>query len=972
MAVIPGNTILQSDMAALAALANSKGTLPNYLIPGNASSGTAAYSFSDYTTWAANTYFSVGQIIRVAVGNFQVVNVAGTTGATPPTWSATIGNTTTDNGVTWQCVKVAWLSELNRLRGNLNSAITQMQFDAGKLSVSGPWPISGPAWSNHQQWFWYEDTGGAVTVTVSCGFSGSSSGRFGTTIVYNHVVNSSGSWPSYTPIDELDLRTFTIPDPANPGTLTYRDCLYATFKEYSIIIGGSLPAPLTGTFYVAIPISSGKTVVQNYAGSTTTTADPTDPTTLVSLDASTNFPGTFSKRVCNGADSLLLFLQWDVNQTVNPGRYDIRLIFNTNGNDSTIVTDGGLTTTVIQPTRLSLFNYESGKGVLLGVASITWGTPSSGVYPYPTIGGGVASINFVFNTPVAADGIDNAKNLFKIALFDLDTPEGIFSSGIYSVNELAIDPLGTSPINVSSGQVIFQESYNTTSYYPSTAWEWSPFPQPWFNVERVAPGAWSVTTSTPGFWTGVTTSVSNLNCASFSQMPWNLVRTHNTSNTNGSPTFTENPMLSGNSQLPTPYPASGPRNSYDNTLPVESQLEPPIWKASTPFTVGFCIIDANGNLQKLTAVTIGGVRGWLDGVSGSATPGWSRTLSGTTADTNGTTVLTWTCYKVLIAADTWVGLTAITAGKTIIDKNGNTQTACAGWQANTAISLGQTIIDSNGNKQQVTTAGTTGLSAPAWNTSLSGTTTDGGVTWTNEALAATPTSGAAEPTWKTALNAITLDGMAAWKLTLPAQPIVPAVHRPVGVPRYPVYWQSETIAALKPPLTNAETEKTIWGCGNQWQRNNYRSQSYPYNTVYDTGWQQDNLAKGWWIYSVSLTRTQFEVYDPATTGIGQNGFGAGGGAPGIGGSANEVQVTIGCIRAGVFVAFGTFLTGQTYQVLWPVFTSDPLVYQCSERIDLQAVAIASGGAGVSVGTSVNYPMCAAFVSDVTALLNLIT
>jgi predicted flavoprotein YhiN len=59
-------------------------------------------------------------------------------------------------------------------------------------------------------------------------------------------------------------------------------------------------------------------------------------------------------------------------------------------------------------------------------------------------------------------------------------------------------------------------------------------------------------------------------------------------------------------------------------------------------------------------------------------------------------------------------------------------------------------------------------------------------------------------------------------------------------------------------------------------------------------------------------------------------------------------------------------------VLWPVFTSDALVYQCGERIDLQAVAISSGGAGVSLGaTAAGYPMCAAFVSDTTKLLNLI-
>jgi len=50
------------------------------------------------------------------------------------------------------------------------------------------------------------------------------------------------------------------------------------------------------------------------------------------------------------------------------------------------------------------------------------------------------------------------------------------------------------------------------------------------------------------------------------------------------------------------------------------------------------------------------------------------------------------------------------------------------WQAANAYSLGQEILDTNLNIQKVTTAGTSGSSAPTWKTS--GTTTDGTVTWT--------------------------------------------------------------------------------------------------------------------------------------------------------------------------------------------------------------------------------------------------
>lgn len=52
------------------------------------------------------------------------------------------------------------------------------------------------------------------------------------------------------------------------------------------------------------------------------------------------------------------------------------------------------------------------------------------------------------------------------------------------------------------------------------------------------------------------------------------------------------------------------------------------------------------------------------------------------------------------------------------------------WAATTAYALDAYIVDSNGNRQQATTAGTSGSSAPTWNTTVGGTTTDGTVTWT--------------------------------------------------------------------------------------------------------------------------------------------------------------------------------------------------------------------------------------------------
>jgi hypothetical protein len=54
--------------------------------------------------WAASTAYSIGNLIVDLNGNIQRCTTAGTSGASHPTWATTIGNTTTDNSVTWTLV----------------------------------------------------------------------------------------------------------------------------------------------------------------------------------------------------------------------------------------------------------------------------------------------------------------------------------------------------------------------------------------------------------------------------------------------------------------------------------------------------------------------------------------------------------------------------------------------------------------------------------------------------------------------------------------------------------------------------------------------------------------------------------------------------------------------------------------------------------------------------------------------------
>lgn len=78
----------------------------------NASTRTCTASYTLPITIAV--YYIIGtsditgtvyaQVIKDSNGNLQAVKTGGTSGASAPSWSTTIGGTTTDSGITWQCL----------------------------------------------------------------------------------------------------------------------------------------------------------------------------------------------------------------------------------------------------------------------------------------------------------------------------------------------------------------------------------------------------------------------------------------------------------------------------------------------------------------------------------------------------------------------------------------------------------------------------------------------------------------------------------------------------------------------------------------------------------------------------------------------------------------------------------------------------------------------------------------------------
>ena len=122
------------------------------------------------------------------------------------------------------------------------------------------------------------------------------------------------------------------------------------------------------------------------------------------------------------------------------------------------------------------------------------------------------------------------------------------------------------------------------------------------------------------------------------------------------------------------------------------------WKASTSYQVGQEILDSHFNIETVTTAGTS---------SGSGAPGWATLAGGATTDGS----VHWINQSVLVAAPLLV------------------------WIHNHPYKAGNRILDSHGNIQVVTLpatgTGTSGASAPSWNTIPGKTTTDGTVTWTN-------------------------------------------------------------------------------------------------------------------------------------------------------------------------------------------------------------------------------------------------
>jgi hypothetical protein len=160
----------------------------------------------------------------------------------------------------------------------------------------------------------------------------------------------------------------------------------------------------------------------------------------------------------------------------------------------------------------------------------------------------------------------------------------------------------------------------------------------------------------------------------------------------------------------------------------------PSANGTTPYTVAddsgikmhYTILASGGNPPVTPYSVETGTASTGTGITGSTEPAWNTTQGLVTQDGGNQWVNMGSALQNLGgAAPTDPPLVTTAAAPSIYH-----HWAASTWYAPSGAFI---ILDSNGNLQQLTTAGTTGSAAPAWNTTLGGTTAEAGGTavWTN-------------------------------------------------------------------------------------------------------------------------------------------------------------------------------------------------------------------------------------------------
>jgi len=691
---------------------------------------------------------------------------------------------------------------------------------------------------------------------------------------------------------------------------------YVNDMEWEIVIGGTKPVVLNGSFIISANVIRGVSDTYLPDGTSytqTVTVDMADPLPLLVIDVSDFIPGAVFTKVLN-AHGVLVPDMYDsitatcpiVNQTVNPGTYKVRA------------------------SSAAIPNFN-GTGTLTEAADHTFS--GSNTWTHDTyldiVGMGIGvTQGFTIAVAVDAPGIDDTKQIKKIAVNDFGTAGGFglqvaqYYGTFNGLETVPTYPTANGPLGPPgwASSVIFY----ILGYTDPGPGNFPPFSEPVFSRKgyvQILDGI-SITPTTTGYWLGVTPPVNSLGMMPFDRMPWNQFPTTFPPTTANR--ATENkylgyvlPYLGGKS-----FTNTDAQPAYENYQPAwlpdnataELQPWPKPWRANTHYPKGFSIIDSYGNIQTVMDPA---------GRSGATEPVWVPTLGAITNEANYVDL-----DGGLQPGATWKLTKLLRAGPTILRSRPYT--------------VGTTLIDDNGNTQHCTTEGTTAATAP---------------------------------TWATALTAVTTDGTAVWTLTRVVPKLNPGVAR-ISPPVYPFFWHNpvsqwepnkdyaagETISDTAGNIQSSSGGKSgatepAWGATTSdgtitWGRIRLEQPALTDPNINLSGDHPFSFKpQGWWIYRVFLNRIPQKKSRVKPEGT-------------------PISVELGCVRGGVFVSFGTFATGTPVDAMWPIFTNTALAYRCSERVEVAAEILTCGN-GYGMWGAVSYPLAAAHINDMMAILLLL-
>ena len=888
-----------------------------------------------------------------------------------------------------------WLSELERLRKDIDTVghknasglepanINEHLLKPWDVAVSGRWPIESPHQYFDSMEFYYADTGNLETLTL--GYSGSADAGGLPTVVKTYKMNSDSSeatnnYAGYTSggVPVFYAGTTTGVSKTSPLSIQGQN---ATELRCKFSVGGSEAASFSGTFRIDFRVRFGFTTTHDATDthlsgypfevitlglyeliSSTTVNDTRASVTddglkaLLTIDDSSWLGGTWVKSIYEYLGNVFVSAVCVFSGTPDPGDYEVVFTIP----DASETFSATFRETVSQ--TFSYYNdsndyisydYDQDRYDLVQQSPTTLLIEqiNSGQYPSLYVSGSSISHSITVEGGVEAHGIHNSKAIKKISApsFNGTTklPFGFFGYiGGYSNSDWNSPPYATPTVEVPSRLVPASLSWPGMAY----------------------------TTSTIGMWLGKVPPAGTVNNADSLIMPWNKwpklyvwdYTTHTLVKDTGITSFLENQETLRPWQPETQYP-----QGYCVVDPCGF-----VWRAKVGGFSSYDLLGTGGvggsvNYQSNEGGSVGGghifpsvktlspLKAFMPddltpGANYFTEPSHKPELNNAYTLKTGPTweligfnlpgLATWREFDGYWSSGSWVsGTWRIIQSATIdtIDR----------WKPNTTYTVGDRVIDKFGNTQELVsvkdgygneiyTGNSGALEYPGyigiWIWGSGGTFND-----YSEEASSTPVPCILRwqlvsrnlPAFTPAKSRYTYDyGQTA------------TLREPLEMPRYPFIWFNDIANNNVPLLDPAGT-----GANDKW-----------YIGYVPQGSNTTRYKR--WIHRIYINR--FGVENQNGVSVRQTG---------------SVSVEFGCIRNGSFVSFGSYNTGTRADVFWPIFTSDFLVYKCSERVYVQATILgvmhstADGTwefASIDSGESYQmFPICAHYFNDTESILN---